>query len=744
MDFESSNKQIRLPKKAERVKNKAAAPLQITAEQLLREAKERELEIVPRAPRVRVNDPEEAAEQARKKRKEFEDNIRKNRNQIANWIKYAKWEESIGEIERSRSVFERGLDVDHRNITIWLQYAEMEMRNKQINHARNIWDRAVQILPRATQFWLKYTYMEELVENIPGARQVFERWMEWEPNEQAWQTYINFELRYKEIDRSRDIYQRFLHVHGHDYKNWVRYARFEERFGYAGNARAAFEAAIEFFGDDNLDEQLLVQFAKFEERQKEVERARAIYQYGLDRLPSSKSKGIFDGLAIHEKKYGEQLRIENVIVSKRKRKYEDQLAHNSYDYDTWFDYVNLLMNEQVSREEVEDVYERAIANIPPYEEKRYWRRYIYLWIYYAVYEELDCEDIERARDVFKACLDVIPHKKFTFAKIWIMFSQFEIRQLELTQARKIMGNAIGKCPKKKLFSSYIDMELRFREFDRCRTLYEKLVLFAPDNSSTWIKFAELETILGDVDRARAIFNMAIQQPALDMPEVLWKAYIDFEIEQEENDHVRRLYETLLERTNHIKVWISWTEFEVRIEAFDKARATFKRANDSLESSPAEERILLLETWLEFERTHGNEEEQTAVEKLMPKRVKKRRPILAEDGTDAGWEEYYDYIFPQDQASKVSFKLLEAARLWREKQAAQKENAIPVDRDAESELPSVSEQLEGSDDYEAVKRARGEDGRGDEDSDVEMSSSSSSEDEEEEERQRESESDGKSD
>lgn len=62
--------------------------------------------------------------------------------------------------------------------------------------------------------------------------------MEWEPNEQGWQTYINFELRYKEVDRARSIYQRFLHVHGHDFKNWVRYAKFEERHGYIGNARA--------------------------------------------------------------------------------------------------------------------------------------------------------------------------------------------------------------------------------------------------------------------------------------------------------------------------------------------------------------------------------------------------------------------------------------------------------------------------------------------------------------------------
>ncbi|CAK5026345.1 unnamed protein product [Meloidogyne enterolobii] len=123
--------------------------------------------------------------------------------------------------------------------------------------------------------------MEELVGNVPGARQVFERWMEWEPDEQAWNTFINFEMRYKEIDRARNIYQRFLHVHGHDFRNWVRYARFEERNGSIDNARAVFEQMLEFFGEDGLNEQMLVAFAHFEERQKEFERARIIYQYGL-------------------------------------------------------------------------------------------------------------------------------------------------------------------------------------------------------------------------------------------------------------------------------------------------------------------------------------------------------------------------------------------------------------------------------------------------------------------------------
>lgn len=59
----------------------------------------------------------------------------------------------------------------------------------------------------------KYTYMEEMLGNVAGCRQVFERWMEWEPDEQAWHSYINFELRYKEVDKARTIYERYILFH---------------------------------------------------------------------------------------------------------------------------------------------------------------------------------------------------------------------------------------------------------------------------------------------------------------------------------------------------------------------------------------------------------------------------------------------------------------------------------------------------------------------------------------------------
>jgi crooked neck len=56
-----------------------------------------------------------------------------------------------------------------------------------------------------------------------------------------------------------------------------------------------------------------------------------------------------------------------------------------------------------------------------------------------------------------------------------------------------------------------------------------------------------------MDRARALFEYAIAQPQLDMPEFLWKTYIDFEIDQEEFGRVRNLFRKLLERTKHVKV-----------------------------------------------------------------------------------------------------------------------------------------------------------------------------------------------
>ena len=644
-----------------KVKNKMPAEVQITAEQIVQESKVRSgpLQLV-----VAVADPEELKQLQSTTRKRFEDCIRKNRCVISNWIKYARWEEVQQEYERARSIYERAFDVDHHCITLWLKYVDMELKIKQINHARNIFDRAVAILPRVGQLWLKYAYMEEMLGNIPNARRVFEKWMEWEPEEQAWLSYIKMELRYKEINKARLIYEQFILIHPKA-KNWICYARFEESQGFIDNSRNIFERAIEFFGDEDLDEKLYIAFARFEESCQEYNRSRTILKYALDNIRKPQAVDLFKAYNNFERKYG---KVKDLIVIQRKFQYENDLQANPNNYDGWIEYIRFLECGS-NLESTREVYERAIANIPRLQEKTYWERYIYLWINYALYEELIANDISRTREVYRSSLKIIPHTQFTFGKVWVMYAKFEIRQKELATARKVLGTAIGKCPKPKLFKGYIELELQLREFDRCRKIYEKYLEYDPGNSITWIKYAELEAILGDVERSRAIYNLAIEQP-LDLPEVLWKSFIDFETEQGEYDFTRILYSRLLERTQHVKVWLSFAKFEASLvseDAVRNSRSVYSRADEALKlTNSRDERVMLLEAWLEFERDSGDKESLEKVKQKLPNKVKKRLKVYRDDGSEGGWEEYWDYIFPDDSSASSNLRLIQMAKFWKQK------------------------------------------------------------------------------
>ncbi|RKO91577.1 hypothetical protein BDK51DRAFT_36289 [Blyttiomyces helicus] len=657
------------------VKNKNPAAVQITAEQILREASERQ-DADAAVPTQKITDREELDEYKLRKRKTFEDVIRRNRMNIGAWLKYAAWEESQEELDRARSVFERSLDIDHRNQTLWLKYAEMEMKHRNVNRARNIFDRAVTMLPRVDAFWYKYAYMEELIENVAGARQVFERWLKWEPAEDAWAAYVKMEKRYHETDRAREILRRFVGVHPQP-KNWLKWAKFEESVGKPENARAIYEECIDTLGDDFLDQNVFISFAKFETRLKEIDRARIIYKYALDKYSKGKADNLYNVYSQFEKQYGGKEGIEDVIIGKRRVKYEEELAANPKNYDVWFDYAR-LEESGGDAEKVREVYERAISQVPPIAEKRYWRRYIYLWIFYAVWEETEAKDADRAKQVYTQLLQLIPHKSFTFAKAWLLYARFLLRQMDPTTARRVLFTALHTCPKERLFKGYIELEIQLREFDRVRALYERYLQWNAANCAAWIKYAELESFVGDIERARGIFEIAVGQPVLDMPEVLWKAYIDFEVgtatghKDPDWERARELYERLLQRTEHVKVWISFAKFESTAldnlpppGPIERARAVLTRAYSQLKKKESkEERVVLLEAWKELERALGTDANLAAVVEKMPKAVKKRRRVEGGEG----WEEYFDYIFPDDETDRPNFKLLAMAHQWKMKMA----------------------------------------------------------------------------
>jgi crooked neck len=339
-----------------------------------------------------------------------------------------------------------------------------------------------------------------------------------------------------------------------------------------------------------------------------------------------------------------------------------ELEETPYDYDCWFDYIRL--EEQGGRQEkIREVFERAVAQLPLVKEKRYWRRYVYLWIWYSVWEEVEANDRERAQKVLETALTLIPHQNFTFSKVWNLLARLYIRNHNVNGARKLFGRALGLNPKLKTYKLYIEMELGLREFDRARKIYELMLSKFPSDCSSWISYAELENSLEDFDRCRGIYELAVNQPLLDLPELLWKSYIDFELQQEEFANARQLYERLWERAGHVKVAIAWSEFEYiagdNSDKLDAARKRYLWAHDEFRTQGDNtSRTLLLESWQRFEKVHGDAEGKSKVDKMLPKKVKKRRKL--EDGS--GWEEYWDYVFEGEDVGQAG--LLAMAHRWK--------------------------------------------------------------------------------
>ena len=195
------------------------------------------------------------------------------------------------------------------------------------------------------------------------------------------------------------------------------------------------------------------------------------------------------------------------------------------------------------------------------------------------------------------------------------------------------------------------------EVERARKLFSKWIECFPTSCEAWTTFAEFEAALGETERARAIYESACNQQ-IDTPENAWKAFIEFEIGLNDFSRVETLYEQLVSKSQHVKVWISygsWLIEQHKKSLRDKGRTVFRRGYNSLkEQGLKEERVLLLEKWLQLDPKHRKE-----IEAMMPKRVQRRK-----DDQEEGWEEFYDYVFPDDQEQQKSNKIIEMAHKWK--------------------------------------------------------------------------------
>lgn len=680
---------------------------QTTSEQILQDAFSMK-DLPLQRPKQSIQDLDELRSYQLTKRKEYEQQLNKNRLNFGQWLRYAKWEvEHNHDFARARSIYERALEVNIQHIPFWTHYIQFELSHKNINHARNILDRGVTTLPRVDKLWFLYVQTEEALGNYQMVRNIFERWITWKPNPKVWDSYINFEKRYDEFEYTRNIYVRYVQNYGTSniWLKWIDFELNEMPNNRVQIIRNVFELATDNLlknitgnSSDDLLPVIISKWSQWESSVNEYDRARAIYQIllsGKIHIPENLRESIYQKYTEFEKTHGDKNSIESSITLKRQLKYENEVASNPHDYDSWWALLNLLEKSSDS-DKIRSTYQNALR--PPLDNYKsfVWKRYIFLWIRYGLWLEFELKDIDGAREAWRSCVKTIPHQYFSFGKVWIHFANFEIRNGNdeaLSNGRKILGRAIGQTsnkPKRKIFDYYISLEKKLGEWDRCRTLYERwieaLILSNQKASDVLSQYIEFEKSLNESDRVIALYQFGISSTEnldlqLKAKNELELGLIEFYKEEFRYDEARELYKDLIEKSNESQLWISFALFESSILTTDQlevleqsdesnelefvindthkenTRKIFQQALDHPDQLN-ENKISILEEWKRYEAAHGDDNSLKSVEDKMPTIVKRRTLI---DGNET---EYLDFIFPEVKPKTPGLsKFLENAKKW---------------------------------------------------------------------------------
>ncbi len=163
-----------------------------------------------------------------------------------------------------------------------------------------------------------------------------------------------------------------------------------------------------------------------------------------------------------------------------------------------------------------------------------------LWVTYLsrFVERYGSANIERTRDLFEQAVEKAPSD--TCHVFFLLYADFEEK---FGLARRAMyvydraTRAVTDDNKNTIFQIYIGRARELFGVTKTREIYEKAieVLPTPQIADMCLKYANLETTVGEIDRARAIYTHGSQYSDPRARADYWKKWHDFEVRHGNED-----------------------------------------------------------------------------------------------------------------------------------------------------------------------------------------------------------------
>lgn len=151
--------------------------------------------------------------------------------------------------------------------------------------------------------------------------------------------------------------------------------------------------------------------------------------------------------------------------------------------------------------------------------------------------------LERARDLFQQCLENCPPE---FAKaLYLLYAKLEEEHGLARHAMAVYERATTAVKDEErfdMFNLYIKKVAEIFGLPKTREIYEKAIEDLPESDSRemCVRFAEMETKLGEIDRARAIYAHCSQMCDPRITADFWQTWKDFEVRHGNEDTMREM------------------------------------------------------------------------------------------------------------------------------------------------------------------------------------------------------------
>ncbi|KAI8983026.1 hypothetical protein BDB01DRAFT_792092 [Pilobolus umbonatus] len=231
----------------------------------------------------------------------------------------------------------------------------------------------------------------------------------------------------------------------------------------------------------------------------------------------------------------------------------------------------------------------------------------YLWINYMAYQ-LQLSEIAKARDIGERALKTINFREEQEKlNVWVALFNLENNFGTQETLEEVFKRALTYCDPLKVYLQLVKIYERSNKDDKAEATWEEIVKKFGQHPEVWVGFGTYYLEHDNTEGARSLLQRSLKVlPKQEHPHTIVK-FAQLEFKHGEPERGRTILEGVMSNyPKRLDLWSIYLDMEIKAGDIETTRRLFERVASMKFSS--KKMKFLFKKWIQFEKTHGSEDD----------------------------------------------------------------------------------------------------------------------------------------